>query len=426
MTLSIAEMREGPEGYAWSRFGQPEYTSWLDESMSWKKTCYIGDWSFLWQHRITGPDALRLIADFTVNSYETFQLYQSKHAIHTNKNGKVIHEGVLTRFGEDEFVVHGRGGFWLAYNAEHGDYDVTITREDWFIYQVSGPNALQLLQKLSGSKDLADTKYMHALSITIADTEIFALRQGMAGEIGFELQGPHEAGEKVYAAILEAGEEFGIRKMGGRIAMINHLEASFPTIATDYIPAIFDEDTAGYLDYFMSSMPAFAKPAYISGSYDGERIQEYYRSPIELGWGKVVTTKRSDYVGAEALAEEKRNPRRILRTLEWNADDVTEVLNSLFSEGEHYDYMEMPRDQRGFMWADRVVKDDRDIGTATSRGYSYYFRKMLSLATLDVADAEIGSEVQVIWGAPGHRQKTIRATVCPAPYKTDHSRGQLT
>ncbi|MCX4765837.1 hypothetical protein OG562_33650 [Streptomyces sp. NBC_01275] len=24
-------------------FGQPEYTDWLDESMSWKRTCRIGD-----------------------------------------------------------------------------------------------------------------------------------------------------------------------------------------------------------------------------------------------------------------------------------------------------------------------------------------------------------------------------------------------
>ena len=59
MQYTVESMRTVPEGYAWSRFGQPEYTDWLDESLSWKQTCYIGDWSFLWQHRITGPDALQ-------------------------------------------------------------------------------------------------------------------------------------------------------------------------------------------------------------------------------------------------------------------------------------------------------------------------------------------------------------------------------
>ena len=55
MQYTVESMRTVPEGYAWSRFGQPEYTDWLDEACPWKQTCYIGDWSFLWQHRITGP-----------------------------------------------------------------------------------------------------------------------------------------------------------------------------------------------------------------------------------------------------------------------------------------------------------------------------------------------------------------------------------
>lgn len=62
----------------------------------------------------------------------------------------------------------------------------------------------------------------------------------MAGELGFELQVPAELGPEIYAAVLEAGAEFGIRRLGGRVAPTNHLEAGFPTSATNYIPAIFD------------------------------------------------------------------------------------------------------------------------------------------------------------------------------------------
>jgi vanillate/3-O-methylgallate O-demethylase len=50
---------------------------------------------------------------------------------------------------------------------------------------------------------------------------------------------------------------------------------------------------------------------------------------------------------------------------------------------------------------------------------------MLSLCTIDVAHADPGTEVIVIWGAPGTRQKEIRATVAPAPYKTDNRRADL-
>ena len=189
MQYSVTSMRAVPEGYAWSRFGQPEYTDWLDESLSWKQTCYVGDWSFLWQHRITGPDALRLLSDFTVNSMASFVIGQSKHAIHTDDNGKVIHEGVLTRFGEDEFMVHGRGGFWLKFNAERGDYRAEVTRDDWFVLQVSGPESIKVLRKLDSSNRLLAAKYMHIVPINVAGHDIHALRQGRRGNSASSCRG---------------------------------------------------------------------------------------------------------------------------------------------------------------------------------------------------------------------------------------------
>src|SRR3954451_19716451 len=172
-------------------------------------------------------------------------------------------------------------------------------------------------------------------------------------------------------------------------------------------------------------MPSFAQTAYIAGSYNGQQIVEYYRSPVELGWGRNIKFDH-EFLGRGALETEKAEPRRVLRTLVWNADDVQDVYASLFRPGENYDFMEMPRDQRGFMWADRVTLDGQPVGVATSRGYSYYFREMISLSTLDVAVSEIGTELIVHWGHPGGRQKEIRAVVAPAPYKKDRSRGDLT
>ncbi|MGY0541520.1 hypothetical protein ACW14X_28660 [Nocardioides sp. YJ-D4] len=430
MSYTVERMRKAPEVYAWSRFGQPEYTDWLDESMSWKEACYIGDWSFLWQHRLTGPDVLPFLSGISVNTMKGFEHGQSKHLIHTNQDGKVIHEGVLTRFGDDDYVLHGRGGFWVKHQLEMTDRDVKIEREDWFIFQVSGPRSVELLEKLTGDTELRDTRYMRVHPLTIGGHKIWALRQGMAGEIGFELQGPKEIGSEIYDLVVDAGQEFGLRRLGGRVALINHLEACYPTIATDYIPAIFEPETTNYLEEFTASMPSFAQPAYIAGSYEGSQISDYYRSPIELGWGRTVNLDH-EFLGRDALAQEKLAPRRVMRTLVWNADDVQDVFNSLFRPGENYAYMDMPRDQRGFMWADKVTSgsDATDpeavVGVATSRGYSYYFREMLSLATIDVAHAEIGERLIVHWGNPGGPQKAIRAVVAPAPYKTDRRKSDL-
>lgn len=421
--MNMHDLRQTPPGYFTSRWGQPEYTDWQDESLSWKNTCYIGDWSFLWERRFKGPDVMKLLSDVSVNSFEKFAINQSKHVIHTTEEGKIIAEGIATRLSDDEVMLFGRGTFWVDYKLRHGNYKVVSKPDDWFNFQVSGPTAIHVVEKAAG-QNLRDIKFMHNGRIKIAGHDVLALRQGMAGEIGYELQGDIAHSKDVYQAILQAGEEFGIRQLGGRTAFINHLEACFPTIVTDYLPAIFGEDMKDYLAEFKSAMPAFASTFNVAGSFEGKDIADWYRNPVELGWAKRIVLDH-DFIGREALEAELANPKRTIRTLVWNAEDIADVNASLYREGPSYDFMEMPRDQRGFMYADKVLKDGKLVGVTTSRGYSYSFRKMLSLCTIDVALAELGTEVTVVWGNPGHPQKHIRATVAAAPYKQDNRRAEV-
>jgi vanillate/3-O-methylgallate O-demethylase len=424
MKVDISRMRSTPEGHFTSRWGLPEYTDWIDETNSWKESCYIGDWSFLWERRFEGPDALKLFSDISVNSFTKFDIGQSKHVIHCDDDGNVIHEGILSRLRAEEFMLFGRGCFWADYKLRHGNYRATSRADDWFNFQVSGPKAIYVVEKAANQR-LRDVKFMHSGKITIAGCEVLALRQGMAGEIGFELQGPAIFSRAVYEAVLEAGREFGIRRLGGRAVFINHLEACFPTIITDYCPAIFGDKMDEYRTEFQAAMPASAVTFNIAGSFEADDITAWYRSPVELGWGKNIKFDH-DFIGRAALESEVANPRRVIRTLVWNAEDLKSVYGSLFDEqAVPHDYMEMPRDQRGFMYMDQVTKGSRLVGVSSSRGYSYYFRKMLSLCTIDVAQSEPGTEVEVVWGNPDTPQKSIRAIVAPAPFKKDNRRADF-
>jgi vanillate/3-O-methylgallate O-demethylase len=422
MVVDVKKMRTTPEGYFTTRWGLPEYTDWIDETNSWKETCYIGDWSFLWERRFKGRDLLKLFSDISVNSFAKFDIGQSKHVIHCNKDGKVIHEGILSRLDREEFMLFGRGCFWADYKLRHGKYDATSKADDWFNFQVSGPKAIYVVEK-AASQSLRDVKFMHSGKIKIKGHEVLALRQGMAGEIGFELQGPSQFSKEIYDAILEAGREFGIRRLGGRAVFINHLEACFPTIITDYCPAIFDDDMKDYREEFERAMPAVSATFNIAGSFEADHISAWYRSPVELGWSKRINFDH-DFIGREALQAEVANAKRVMRTLVWSSEDVADVYASLFRQ-KPYDFMELPRDQRGFMYMDKVLKDGKIVGISSSRGYSYYFKKMLSLCTINVAQSEPGTEVVVVWGNPGSPQKEIHAIVAPAPYKKDNRRADL-
>jgi glycine cleavage system aminomethyltransferase T len=73
-------------------------------------------------------------------------------------------------------------------------------------------------------------------------------------------------------------------------------------------------------------------------------------------------------------------------------------------------------DSTNTLYADQVLKDGKLIGVSSGRAYSYNYRKMISLCSLDVEYGNLGTEVAVLWGNPGSRQKEIRATVSRFPY----------
>ncbi len=409
----------------YTRFGttfEPwEYTDWIDESMSWKDALYIGDWSPLGKFRVKGRDALKFFSAIAVNSFAKFDIGQAKHIILCNNAGKIMGEGVLMKLAEEDYLfTSGPGVSWADYQFRRGNYDAEASQIGGrqFILQVQGPQSLFVMEKATG-ESLRDIAFMRFRGTQIGNKPFMALRQGMAGEIGYELHGAIEHATEIYDTIFTIGREFGIRQLGGRTKMVNHVEACFPTPSVDYVPAMFGEDEKE----FAASFSANARDIYrtTDGSFEYSDIGELYRTPVELGWKKNVKFDH-DFIGRAALDPEVRDPKRTMVTLVWNAEDIADVQASLFRKGTPYQYMEMPRNILGCIFADKVTVGDTIAGISTSRCYSYYFREMLSLCVLDVALTTPGTAVTVVWGRPGQPQKSIRATVAPAPYKTDKRR----
>ncbi len=402
---------------------ESEFSGWQDEQMSWKTSCYVGDWSFLWDIEITGPDALRFFRETGVNSVENFAIGQAKHLVQCSSRGKVAAEGILLRLGEDRFRTQAGPAIWSGFLLSQGGYDIEWREVQTFQLQVQGPTALGVCERATG-QSLSDVKFMHFVQVQIAGHDVLALRQGMAGEIGFEFHGDVEHLEEVEAAIFAAGAEVGIRRLGRRTAMINHLEAAFPTITWNYMPDNFMPESDGFAEFRATAFDMKGLVPAIRGSYEGESIADYCFTPYELGWGRSVKFDH-EFRGKEALeAEVAEGPRRVRVTLEYDAEDVVDIYASLFTD-DPYDYLDIPHPQRWIIWTDSVEVDGVNRGVASCPGYSVYFKKVLALAFVDPALAEPGTNVDVVWGAPGNRQKRIRATVAPAPYKTDRRRDPL-
>ena len=158
-----------------------------------------------------------------------------------------------------------------------------------------------------------------------------------------------------------------------------------------------------------------------SGSDD---IEDYYLTPYDLGYGRSVAFDH-DFIGRAALEQHAAGAQRRKVTLVWNPEDVAAAQRSLYEPGTPAKYIDFPKARYGVYQVDRVLADGTDVGISHDAGYITGEQVFASLASVDAAHAEPGTEVVVVWGedpvsrkpaVEPHRQVEIRATVYPAPY----------
>ena len=411
-----------------------EFSNWRDEQVAWRETCALFDQSHhMTDLYIEGPDVIRLLSALGVNTFKNFAVNKAKQFVACNEDGYVIGDGILFYHSENKVSLVGRPSAhnWVQYHAETGDYDVKLERDErtaanptgkrkLYRFQVQGPTALEVLTKANGGS-LPEIKFFNIGDLTIGGHKVRALHHGMSGAPGMELFGPWEDGDDVRAALVEAGEDFGLRQVGSRVYATNTLESGWIPCP---LPAIFTGDG---MKAYREWLPAnwYEGTGSLGGSFYSDDIRDYYLTPHDLGYWPFVKFDH-DFVGRAAL-ENMTEPKRKKVTLAWNGEDVAEAMGTLLSksDGLAAKYIDLPLSNYSTWPNDKVLSGGEMVGVSTFSGYSYNERSMLSLAIVDV-DVEIGTEVVLVWGEEGggsrkpvverHVQTEIRAVVSPCPY----------
>jgi len=412
----------------------PEFTNWRDEQQAWQTTCVLFDQSFHMNDLLVeGPDALALLSHLAVNSFDGFAVDKAKHFVPCSPDGYVIGDVILFALGENRFNLVGRAPAlnWITYHAERGGYDVrleldlrTALRSDGrrrsYRFQLQGPNAMQVIEEALGGPP-PDLKFFNMTAVKIAGTAVRALRHGMVGQPGWELFGPWDEREPVLEALLTAGERHGLRRVGGRAYSSNTVESGW---IPSPLPAVYSGDA---LQEYREWLPTngYEGSASLGGSFVSDRIEDYYFTPWDLGYGSYVKFDH-DFVGREALERMADDDHRHKVTLALDDDDVTHTLGMMFRKADRAKFMDWPSPVYAMHQYDRVTVDDETVGVSTWIAYSSNEGKMLTLAVLDAEHAEPGTEVTFVWGEEDggtskpnierHVQTEIRAVVSPVPY----------
>ena len=414
---------------------RPEYTTWRDEQASWRQTIALHDQSYHMQNlHVRGKDAVKVFEHLGVNTFKNFEPGRAKQFLACSPEGYVIGDAILYYLEPEHLLLVGNPAStdWVQFNAERGGFNVTVEVDpiwvlnrkrvrSYYRYQVEGPNAYKLLEKLHGGA-LPEIKFFRFGELNIAECKVRAMRHSMGGVPGLELSGPWEDRDKVKSALVETGREFGLRRIGSLAYFSTVIESGW--WAVPFSAIYTSPKLREYREWLTTDSPSARMS--LGGSFYSRNTEDYYTTPWDIGHGHLIKFDH-DFVGREALERMFEKPHRRKVTLVWNQEDVLNVFQRLLSRGKTAMHIDLPVSATARWHYDKVLdKDGKTIGLAHYPGYTVNERAMMSLGSIEEAYSKPGTEVVLVWGEEGggaksapwiepHEQVKIRAIVQPSP-----------
>jgi len=339
------------------------------------------DVSPLFKYEVSGPDAERLVDRVIVRDARKLEVGRVFYTPWCDEHGKVVDDGTVHRLAEDRFrwTAADPQLRWLRRNAAGLDVSIEETTERIAALALQGPRSRAVLEAATGTS-FADLRYFRRRTATVGAIAVDVSRTGYTGDLGYELWVDVSDAVALWDALIEAGGPHGIRPVGMLALDVARLEAGLILLEVDYTSARHALN---------------AEQAY---------------SPGEIGLGRLVDLDKAEFVGKRALAAEARagGPARRLvgLALEWAdieaqyaAQDLPPAVPQAVSR------IPVPVFDAG----------GRQVGRATSTGWSPTLKSAIALASVPTAHAEEGSRLAVEWSVEGRRGR-VRAEVVPLPF----------
>ncbi|MCH7813747.1 MAG: aminomethyl transferase family protein [Planctomycetes bacterium] len=261
-----------------------------------------------------------------------------------------------------------------------GTFDVEIeeSTERIAALAIQGPCARDILARVTDA-DLASLRFFRLTEADIDGFKAVITRTGYTGDLGYEVWVPNEHAVRLWDALIDAGEAFGLLPAGLDALDVARVEAGFIMNGVDYFSA------------------------------NHCLIESRRSTPYETGLGWTVNLDREPFIGQQALREEKsRGPRRKFVGLELDWDEYERLY------AEHH----LPPEVCSAAWRNAVpvyTNAGRHVGQATSGAWSPALKKNLALATIAAAQAEPGTVLRMEVTVE-YVRRTVAARVVKRPF----------
>ncbi len=193
------------------------------EALAVHRAAGLIDVSTLGKLLVQGPDSGEFLDRLYPNRFSNLAPGRIRYGVISSDAGRIVDDGTICRLDEDAFYVtttsSGAGAMeeWFSWWLADWRMRVHLTdvTQGLAAVNLAGPRAREIMAKVTDLDVSADGfKYLDGLRAPVAGVPCLILRIGFVGEVGYEIHYPAAFGEHVWDALLEAGEEFGIRPFG--------------------------------------------------------------------------------------------------------------------------------------------------------------------------------------------------------------------
>ncbi len=321
-----------------------QYTSILDEHKAVRTGCGVFDISHMGEFFVRGAGAAGWLDSLLTNRVAALEVGQAQYSLMLNDQGGVIDDLIVYRTKEAEFfiVVNAakieEDAAWLQAHLIEG-IEFENRSDDFAALAVQGPNAPKVFESCFGVAFPAERNRVIEVGNCLVVTT------GYTGEVGFEIISPAGEAEKIWDQFLAAG----VKPCGLGARDTLRLEMCYPLNGSDLSPE---------------------------------------HTPLEAGLGFFVNLEKGDFIGSEALKQQKAEglSRRLVAI---KVDEKSPPIRS------HY----------------AVLADGEKVAETTSGALSPSLGYGIAMAYLPFALAKVGQplEIQV-------RDRTYKATVVKKPF----------
>ncbi|GAC1044678.1 sarcosine oxidase subunit alpha family protein [Rhizobium sp. No.120] len=336
------------------------------EVLNIRKNAGICDVSTLGKIEIFGKDAATFLDRIYCNGFAKLPVGKARYGIMLREDGMIYDDGTTSRLSEDHFFMTTTTALAAGVLTHLEFYAQTLwpelevyfasSTDQWAQMAVAGPKSRTILSEIV-DEDISDAAFpfmsARAVSLFGGKLEGRLFRISFSGELAYELGVPAAYGEFVADAIMETGQKHEICAYGAEALGVMRIEKGHVTHAE------------------------------INGTV----------TPGDLGFGRMVSTTKPDFIGKAMLARE--GLQAVDRPRLVGVKPVNPATS--FRTGAH------------ILAEGAAATLENDQGYVTSSAFSPSLGHTIGLALIKNGPERIGEKI-VVWN--GLRNECTDAVIC--------------